>query len=141
LVDYLRLAADTAAITRQAGGDLGAEFNAVGAIINKVTTQGYATNAELQMLSDRGLPIFQKLAENMNLTAGGVIELASESGVVASKVREALDDIVGGAALKMGESFEGGMANAEAAFNRLGEAILKPIFAPTKDGVSSVTVA
>lgn len=141
LVDYLELAADTAAITRKAGADMGAEYEAIGSIINRISTQGYATNMELQMLSDRGLPIYQKLAEKMGVTSGEMFKLASDSGVAASKVREALHDVVGGAALKMGESFEGGVANAKAALARLGEAVLKPIFAPTKDGVSSVTAA
>lgn len=141
LVDYLKLAADTAAITRKAGADMGAEYEAVGSIINRISTQGYATNMELQMLSDRSLPIYQKLAEKMGVTSGELFKLASGSGVAASKVREALADIVGGAALKMGESFEGGVANAKAAMARLGEALLKPIFTPTKDGVSAVTAA
>lgn len=141
LVDYLKLAADTAAVTRKAGADMGAEFEAVGSIINRISTQGYATNMELQMLSDRGLPIYQKLAEKMGVTSGELFKLASDSGVAASKVREALGGIVGGAALKMGESFEGGVANARAALDRLGEALLKPIFTPTKDGVSAVTAA
>jgi len=139
LTDYLKLTADTAAVARKAGQDMGVAFNEVGFILNKVTTQGYATNQELQMLSDRGLPIYQNLAKNLNLSAGEVIKLAEKSGVAASAVRAALEDTVGGAALKMGESFEGAMANAEAAFDRLGEALLKPFFQPVKDGVGGVT--
>ena len=141
LTDYLKLTADTAAVARKAGADMGATFNEVGSILNKVTTQGYATNQELQMLSDKGLPIYQNLAKNLNLTTGEVIQMAEKSGVAASAVRTALQDTVGGAALKMGESFEGGMENARAAFARLGEAILKPIFVPAKDGLFTVTDA
>lgn len=141
LTDYLKLTADTAAVARKAGADMGATFNEVGSILNKVTTQGYATNQELQMLSDKGLPIYQNLAKNLNLTTGEIIQMAEKSGVAASAVRTALQDTVGGAALKMGESFEGGMENARAAFARLGEAILKPIFVPAKDGLFTVTDA
>lgn len=141
LTDYLKLTADTAAVARKAGEDMGSAFNEVGSILNRVTTQGYATNAELDMLSDKGLPIYQNLAKNLNTTAGEVFNLASKSGIAASEVRRALQDTVGGAALKMGESFEGGMENARAALDRLGEALLKPIFQPTKDGVSGVTAA
>lgn len=141
LVKYLKLVADTAAVTRKAGHDMGAEFNDVGAIVNKITTQGYATNQELQMLSDRGLPIYQKLSQAMRIGTGDVIETAEKTGIAASKVREALENTVGGAALKMGTSLEGASANAQAALARLGEAFLKPIFEPAKDGLFTVTAA
>ena len=141
LTDYLKLTADTAAVARKAGADMGATFNEVGSILNKVTTQGYATNQELQMLSDKGLPIYQNLAKNLNLTTGEIIQMAEKSGVAASAVRTALQDTVGGAALKMGESFEGSMENARAAVGRLGEALLKPFFMPAKDGVTDLTGA
>lgn len=141
LTEYLKLTADTAAVAAQAGGDMGAAFMQFGSILNQITTAGHATNMELQMLSDAGLPIYQNLAKNLNISAGEVIKLASESGIAASVVRQALVDTVGGAALIMGESFAGAMENARTALDRLGEALLQPFFQPVKDGVFSVTTA
>lgn len=141
LTEYLKLTADAAAVARKAGQDMGVAFNDMGRILNKVTTQGYATNQELQQLSDAGLPIYQKLAKNLGRTEGQIIELAEKTGVAASQVRTALDDVVGGAALAMGQSFEGAMENARAAVGRLGAELLKPIFQPVKDDVGSLTSA
>lgn len=142
LIKYLRLIADTAAVTRRAGADMGEEFNNIGFILNQITTQGYARTGEIQMLAERGLPIWDKLATVLKTdVAGAMAQASGETAIGASKIREALEMTVGGAALKMGESFEGGSANAQAAMSRLGEALLKPIFEPAKDGVFNVTKA
>lgn len=135
LTKYLKLIADTAAVAKRSGESMGSAFNDVGAILNKVTTMGYGTNEILQQLSERGLPIYQNLALRLRLTTGEVVALAEKTGIAASDIRAALEDTVGGAALKMGESFEGGMENVKAALSRLGEAVLKPFFGQAKEGV------
>ena len=138
LTDYLKLIADTAAIAKRSGEQMGTAFESTGQVINKITTQGYATNEELQQLSERQIGIYVALANQLHITTGEVIQMAEKTGIAGSKVREALESIVGGAALKMGESFEGAAANIEASFDRIGAAFLKPIFQPAKDGVSSL---
>ena len=138
LTKYLKLIADTAAVARRSGEGMGVAFNEIGQILNKLTTQGYGTNEILQQISERGLPIYNNLAKRLHMTTGEVIELASKSGIAASDIRAALEETVGGAALKMGESFEGGVENVKAALSRLGEAALKPFFGPVKDGVFSL---
>lgn len=135
LTKYLKLIADTAAVAKRNGESMGSAFNDVGAILNKVTTMGYGTNEILQQLSERGLPIYVNLAKRLNMTTGEVVNLAEKTGIAASDIRAALEDTVGGAALKMGESFEGGMENVKAALARLGEAVLKPFFGTAKEGV------
>lgn len=135
LTKYLKLIADTAAVAKRSGESMGSAFNDVGAILNKVTTMGYGTNEILQQLSERGLPIYVNLAKRLNMTTGEVVALAEKTGIAASDIRAALEDTVGGAALKMGESFEGGMENVRAALSRLGEAVLKPFFGTAKEGV------
>lgn len=135
LTKYLKLIADTAAVAKRSGEGMGVAFNEVGAILNKVTTMGYGTNEILQQLSERGLPIYVNLARRLHMTTGEVVSLAEKTGIAASDIRAALEDTVGGAALKMGESFEGGMENVKAALARLGEAVLKPFFGQAKQGV------
>jgi len=71
LTRYLSLTADTAAIA-------GASLSEIGSILNKVTTSGRAYNSELQMLSDRGLPVYQWLAEEANTTADAIFDMASK---------------------------------------------------------------
>lgn len=142
MVDYLRLIADTAAVARRQGESFGSAFSEIGVIMNRITQQGYSQSEFIQELSYRNLPIWQNLAKVLNTDIPGAMEqAASDSGIAASKIREALQMTVGGAALKMGESFEGGVTNAKAALDRLGEALLKPLFEPTKDGVSQATKA
>lgn len=145
LTDYLKLIADVAAVTRKAGEDMGFAFQNIGYIMNEITVNGHATNEQLRELSSRGLDIYNTIARlltaktGIKTTAADVMDMASKTGIAASVIRQALQEIAGGAALKMGESFEGAINNAKAALDRLGEALLRPLFQPTKDGVNQVT--
>src|SRR5690606_1839380 len=59
---YLSLTADAAAIA-------GTNLNEMGAIFNKITTSGMIQAEELNQISDRGIPIYQMLAEQMGVAA------------------------------------------------------------------------
>lgn len=141
LTDYLTLTADAASIAAKAGQDMGVAFNDMGHILNKVTTQGYATNEELQQISDTGIAIYQALADRLHKSTGEIIQMAEKTGVAASDVRAALEDQVGGAAQAMGQTFEGAVNNVRASLDRLGAALLQPFFAPVKDEALSLNDA
>lgn len=134
LVKYLKLVADTAAIAQKSGEDAGVVFNEMGAIINKITNMGYGTNEVLQQLAERQIPIYANLSKILRISTGEVVQMAEKTGIAASTIREALEMSVGGAAAKMGESFQGGVNNVKAALDRLGEAVLKPFFGEFKNG-------
>src|SRR5690625_2592360 len=118
LTRYLSLTGDAAAIA-------GAEMGEMGSIINKVQTANKAYNGELQQLSDRGLPIYQWLAEEANTTADAIFDMASNGEISSEMLLNAIENNIGGAAKKMGEeSFIAGIANMWAAVGRLGASFL-----------------
>ncbi|MCM3487899.1 peptidoglycan DD-metalloendopeptidase family protein [Alkalihalophilus marmarensis] len=118
LTRYLSLTGDVAAI---AGSSLGE----MGSILNKVTTANRAYNGELGQLSDRGIPIYQWLAEEANTTAESIRDMAADGQISAEMLMNAIEKNIGGAAQKMGEeSFTAGIANMWAAVGRLGASFL-----------------
>lgn len=118
LTRYLSITADTAAIA----GDGMAE---IGSIMNKVSTSNKAYNNELQQLSDRGLPVYQWLAEEAGVTADAIFKMASDGEISSEMLLNSIEKNIGGAAQIMGmESFTASIANTWAAVSRLGAAFL-----------------
>lgn len=118
LTRYLTLAADAAAVA-------GVGMDDMGSIMNKVTTSNKAYNGELQQLSDRGLPIYQWLAEEAGVTADAIFDLASEGSISSEMLLNAIEKNIGGAAGIMGEnSITAAVDNMWAALGRLGAKFL-----------------
>lgn len=114
LTDYLTLTGDAAAIA-------GTSMSEMGSIINKVTTAGKAYNGELQMLSDRGLPIYQWLADEAGTTADAIFDMASQGEVSTEMFLKAIENNIGGAAKVMGEeSFAAALKNIGSDIARIG---------------------
>lgn len=118
LTQYLTTTGDAAAIA-------GASMSEMGSILNKVKTTNKAYNGELQQLSDRGLPIYQWLAKEANVTAEEITDMSSKGQISSEMLMNAIEKNIGGAAKKMGEeSFVAGVANMWAAVGRLGASFL-----------------
>lgn len=118
LTRYLSITGDAAAIA-------GASLGEMGSIVNKVTTAGKAYNGELQQLSDRGLPIYQWLAEEANTTADAIFNMASQGQISSEMLLNAIENNIGGAAKIMGEeSFSAAIKNIGADIARIGAAFL-----------------
>jgi tape measure domain-containing protein len=132
LTEYLKMTADASAIA-------GTSLSDMGRIINQVRTGQKAYTEDLNQLADRGIPIYQWLAEEAGVAAGDVKKLAAEGGISAQMFEAAIKKHIGGAALTMGQSFSGAVQNAEAALGRLGAAFLKPVFGNFAGGIGSIT--
>jgi len=118
LTRYLTITGDAAAIA-------GSDMAEMGEILNKVTTANKAYNGELQQLSDRGLPIYQWIADEANVAAGAVAIMAKEGDVSSELLLRAIEKNIGGAAKEMGnKSLTAAMANMWAAVGRLGASFL-----------------
>ncbi|WP_424462879.1 tape measure protein [Pseudoclavibacter helvolus] len=118
LEKYLKSVGDTAAIA-------GVEFSDMGSIFNQVQSGQKAYTAELNQLRDRGLPIYQWIAEEAGVTADEVSKMASEGQISSELFFSAIDKNVGGAAGVMGQtSFVGAWDNVWAAVSRVGAAFL-----------------
>ena len=114
LTRYLSLTADAAAIA-------GASMADMGSIINKVQTSQIAYTDDLNQLADRGIPIYQWLAEAAGITAAQVKEMASEGQISSQMFLDAIEKNIGGAAKIMGESsFTAAISNIGASISRIG---------------------
>ncbi len=121
LTKYLKMVADASTIA-------GAGLGEIGPIMNGVQTSGVAMNDSLGQLADRGLPIFQWIGKEMNVTAGDVAELASKGEVSSEIFFRAIQNNIGGAALSSGKTVKGAFANMTAAMGRFGAALEGPTF-------------
>ncbi|MDI2097995.1 tape measure protein [Ruicaihuangia caeni] len=134
LEKYLRLTADAATIA-------GVSMDEMGSIMNKVQANGRAMTENLNQLQDRGIPILQWLADEYGVTAAEMSKMVSQGKVDAETFNRVIEENIGGAALKAGESTRGAFANMMAAINRLGERVLQDIFPLVQPALSAITRA
>lgn len=114
LTQYLNTMGDAAAIA-------GADFNEMAHIFNNVQTAQRAYTGDLNMLANRGIPIYQWLAEEAGVSAEAVRDMASRGEVSAEMFRTAIEKNIGGAAKEIGEkSFAAALKNIGADIGRIG---------------------
>ena len=142
---YLSMIADTAAIA-------GTSMSEMGSIINKVQTGQTVYTEDLEQLADRGLPVYQWLAEEAGVAASEVKQLASDGQISSQMLYDAIDKNIGGAAQIMGEtSFSAALDNIGASISRIGANFLdaggegggffsqlKPLMADFSDSLSGL---
>lgn len=145
LTRYLSLTADAAAAS-------GASMADMGSIINKVQTSQHAYTEEINMLADRGLPIYQWLADECHTSADAVKDMASKGEISSNMFLKAIEKNIGGAAAIIGESsFTGALSNVQASIGRIGANFLdaggegggffsqiKPLLVDLKEALGSV---
>ncbi|PPG29643.1 tape measure protein [Pseudoclavibacter sp. RFBB5] len=118
LTTYLKSVGDAAAVA-------GVGFSDMGSIFGKVQTSQKAYTDDLNQLADRGIPIYQYLAEEAGTTAEEVKKMASEGAISSEMFLNAINKNIGGAAGIMGQtSFIGAWQNVLAAVGRVGAAFL-----------------
>lgn len=114
LTRYLSLVADTASI---AGTDMGE----MGAVFNKVAANGKMSAEELNMLTDRGVPALQLLADATGKTVEEVRKDMEAGKIDVETFLTAMEKGFGGAAQIMGaKSFTAAAANIGASLGRIG---------------------
>lgn len=114
LTRYLSLTADAAA-------EAGISMSDMGSIINKVQTSGVAMSDNLNQLADRGLPIFQWIADEAGVSATAVKDMAAKGQISSEMFLNAIEKNIGGAAKTIGEeSFTAALANMGASLSRIG---------------------
>lgn len=117
LTKYLKQVADAATIA-------GVPLNEMGSIFNRVQTQGRAYTMELNMLADRGIPIFQWLADEYGVTQQELRKMVAAGEIDSESYFKAINKNIGGAALQSGETVQGAFANVKAAISRIGAGFL-----------------
>jgi tape measure domain len=116
----LGLVADASAIS-------GRSMDEMGAVFNKVAASNKVTGKEVNQLVQAGIPITQLLSETIGVSVEEVGKLVSEGKVGMPEFQAAIEKGMGGAALAIGGTFQGSLANAKAAFARIGESFLTPL--------------
>lgn len=114
LTKYLEMTADAAAIA-------GVSMSEMGSILNRVQTGQTVYTEDLEQFADRGLPVYQWLAEEAGVAASEVKALASEGKISSEMLFNAINKNIGGAAQIMGEtSFTAAVDNIGASLARIG---------------------
>lgn len=123
---HLRLTADAATIA-------GISLDEMGSIMNRVQANGRAFTLELNMLADRGIPIFQWLAKEYGVTQEELRKMVAAGKIDAETFRRVLEENIGGAALESGATTRGAFRNVMAALSRFGAAFAGPALAPVRE--------
>ena len=106
----------------------GSSMEEMGAIYNKVASLGKAQNDVLQQVADRGIPIYQALADQLGTTTEGVFKLASDGKINFEQFEKAMTKASGTVAKEMGNTLPGAFENAKAALGRFGANILGGVY-------------
>ncbi|BDB58992.1 MULTISPECIES: tape measure protein [Rhodococcus] len=120
LTKYLSLVADTATVA-------GAPLEDIGLLFNQATTKGKVYTLQLNQLAQRGIPIYQYLAKELDVTQEALSDMVSEGKVDAETYRRAIENNIGGAATAA-TTVSSQWANTMAAMGRLGASALEPTF-------------
>lgn len=106
----------------------GIGMDEMGSIFNKAATSGKAHNDVLQQVSDRGIPIYAKLAETMGVSQDKIFDMAASGEVSFKDFEIAMAAASGNVAAEMANTFEGAKANLGAAMGRIGANLLGGAF-------------
>lgn len=115
---YLRNVANASALA-------GVGMNEMGAIFNKVATNGKMTAEELNQLADRGVPIMQLLSNATGKSMDEVREALANGEIGIEELQQAFETLGPNVAKDIGsKTITGTIANIGAAIGRVGEAFL-----------------
>lgn len=117
LEGYLKEVGNAAAAT-------GSDFNDVASIMNKVKTTGHLQADEMRQLSDRGLPVLAKLAEQAGVSADEMQDRISKGLVGFDEFRNAVKAASGTAAEEVAKTWGGAKDNFKSALSKLGAGLL-----------------
>lgn len=134
LTGVLKTIADTATIA-------GASMVDTGAIFNSVAARGKLQGDDLMQLQSRGVPVLAFLAKHYGITAAAASKMVSDGKVDFQNFNAAMQENLGGAALKSGNTFTGAMANVMASIGRVGANLLSGLFPQVKGGFAGLITA
>lgn len=117
----------------------GTSMDEMGVIWQKVAAKGKLQGDEALQLMERGIPIYQMVADQLGITAEEAMKLGTEGKISFEMFATAMEESFGGTALAMGDTVRGSFANTGAALGRLGEQILKGPFADMPAFFQAVT--
>ena len=108
---------------------------------SQVKQAGVAYTEDLNILQDRGIPIYKALGEELNINTADVKKWASEGKINADVYQKALDSLakgVEGGMNKMSKSFNGQLSTMKDNFAQMAGILSKPIFDFLSEQLSKV---
>lgn len=132
LESVLKGVADSAAVA-------GTDLNEMGLIWGKAAAKQKIDGQIINSLLERQIPIYDILGEKMGKSAEEIADMVSKGKVSFKEFSEAMQEYVGGGALRMGDTMQGAWENAKAAAGRFGAALLEPAFKAAPGVFSSIT--
>lgn len=131
LTGVLKTVANTAAAT-------GGTMDEVGAIFNTVAATGTAYTGDIQMLAQRGIPMWQSLSKTLGVTVDEVKDMASKGKIDFATFEAAAKDASGGVATAMGDTTTGAFQNMMASVRKLGAVFMTGVLPLAKTAFEGV---
>ena len=119
----------------------GVGMDEMGSIYNKVASLGKAQNDVLQQVADRGIPIYQALADQFGVTTDEVFKMASAGKIGFADFQQAMTTAAGTVADEMGQTLQGRLMNLGSSLSRIGANLLGgiyPLFGAAIGGITSL---
>lgn len=116
----------------------GVGMNEMGSIFNKVATSGMAQNDVLNQVADKGIPIYQKLAEQMGVSGAEIKKMAADGKISFDDFNKAMKAASGNVAKEKGNTIRGKMDNVGAAMGRLGANVMSGLFPSLGKGLDGL---
>lgn len=110
--------------------------------MSQVQQAGVAYTEDLNVLGDRGVPIYKALAEVMGTNVAGVKKMASEGKITSDVYNKAFNSIAGsvkGASKAQSETFNGMISSLSDGAKMLAGILTEKLFAKAKDFLAKVT--
>ena len=127
----LKTVADTAQIS-------GRSLTDVGAIFGSVAARGKLQGDDLLQLTSSGVPVLAMLGKHLGKTSQEISDMVSKGEIDFDTFNAAMQEGVGGAALKAGDTFHGAWSNFQASLSRLGEGAATPVLNALRDSFNSL---
>ncbi|WP_336991023.1 phage tail protein [Leucobacter sp. VD1] len=120
----------------------GMSMEEMGGIFNRAATQANGVqNDVISQLADRGIPIYQALADQLGVTSGEVFKMASEGKIDFETFSAAAEKAAGTVAEEMGKTVPGASKNFFAAMGRIGANALEGIYGKIGPLIAAATSA
>lgn len=97
-----------------------APMEEIGGIFNTVAAVGKAYTGDINMIAQRGIPIWQSLSKQLGVSQEEVQKMASKGQIDFATFERAAADAAGGVALAMGDTTRGSFSNMMASVRKLG---------------------
>lgn len=121
LEKMLTLVGDSATIA-------GVGIEDMGAIFNKAAASNKVQMDIINQLHDAGVPALSLLADQMGVTAEEASAMASKGEIDFATFSKAMEEGMGGAAQKSGETLQGAFANSMASIGRFGANLMADVY-------------